>query len=289
MADPYRPYKRVLTRQEVCNLCRASDLARKPEGFLISQYRPPFSDVFSGKEFVLHFNQGTVLHYRFLDSHHLDWSENGKDWQQEEYDALPSTRRGVYMVQHLRCATVPTEGIVLIIDTRDELVTWVDLNLGTRESDSNYRFDFYFGYYGLEKQHLHGYTAELCGTILDWKYADQFVIRHEYVTPYCVLSPGEPSDNENDYLFRKTLPARYAKIRDDLYMVTFAEDDGSAFTLLIDTRRLRDIGAIIALDEKGRLSHYMIGAVAGRGTFGFTGEFSIAHGPEAQALIPPED
>ena len=47
MAEPYRPYKRVLTRQEVCNLCRTSDLARKPEGFLISQYRPPFSDVFS--------------------------------------------------------------------------------------------------------------------------------------------------------------------------------------------------------------------------------------------------
>ena len=283
MADHYRPFKPVFTSEEMKEMCRKTDLFKRAGSSLISHFRPPFTDKLAGKEFDFRFTDGIRLRYRFLEKHVLEWSENGSDYTKEDYEALESTIENVIMVHHIRHETCPYQGLTIIVDLDAELVTWVDLNFGTEISDKNVRFEYHFGYYNDPKP-THGYTEELCGVILDWKYSDDFIIRHAYISPWAMTSPGEPTDNEEEYLFRKTLPATYAKIRDGLYTVSFAEDDGSEATLLIDLKRQRDVGAFYSMSDKGQLGSYMIGAVAGRGKFGFTGEFSIEYGPEGPKL-----
>lgn len=280
-SSPYRPYLEVYSYDEVCELCRKTDLTKHSESWLISHYRPPFADYFVGKEYKFIFDNGVTLYYKFTDKHTLSWSEDGEHFEEEYYEALESTIKKVFLVHHIRHNYIPFEGMTLVIDTEAELITWVDLNLGTEECDKNVRREIFFGYYGAEKAERHHFTEEMAGVILDWKYSDDFVIRHSYVTPYSATSPGEPTDNDEEYIFRKTLPAQYVKIRPGLYIVSFIEDGGSEFGLLIDLEHLHDVGALFGLGEKG-LSTYTIGAVAGRGKFGFTGEFSIAYGPEPE-------
>ncbi len=283
MADPFRPYKPVFTYQELKEMCRTTDLVKARESWLISHFRPPFTEYFVGKSYTFHFDNGRTLHYRFSDVHTLEWSEDGESFFDEYYEALESTVKGVFLVHHIRRRTLPFPGLTLIIDTERELVTWSDQEFGRADDcDKNVMPQLVFGWYGTPKAARHGFTTELCGAILDWKYSDDFIIRHCYLTPDCMTSPGAPTDNEDEYLFRKTLPAAYAKVRDGLYIAAFAEDGGSGVTLLIDLDRLRDVGSFFGMGGDGQLGSYTIGAVAGRGKFGFTGEYSIPYGPEPE-------
>jgi len=274
MADPYRPYKKVYTAEEINEFCRITDFEKSRTSDLVSHFRPPFSEYFSEKEMICTFDNGSKLYYRFSGAHTLLWSENGSQYNEEYYESLESTTKNVYLIHHICRTAMPYEGVTMIIDSDAELVTLVQHCFGTEQSDINVNNRICFGYFGEPKQARHSWTDELCGVILDWKYADNFVIRHEYISLDAMLSPGEPTDDEEAYLFRKVLSASYVKIRSGLYIVCFAEDGGSQFTLLIDLVALRDVGAIFGLGEKG-LASYTIGAVAGRGSFGFTGEYAI--------------
>lgn len=280
MAEPYRPYKKVYSYQEICEMCRNTDLSKARESGLIGRFRPPFSSFFAGKQYTFHFDNGRTLYYRFNDEHSLAWSEDGETYTEEFYDALESTVQNVFFVHHIRQHTIPIQGLSLVIDTERELITWFDLYFGTEESDKNVGYDIHFGWYGAPKAERHCFTDEMTGVVLDWKYTDDFIIRHAYLTPDCVSSPGAPTEDESEYLFRKLLPASFTKIRDGLYTATFVEDGGSEATLLIDLVRLHDVGAFFSMGEDGQLSSYTVGAVAGRGTFGFDGTYAIEPGPE---------
>ena len=274
MAEAYRPFKPVYTLEEIKGFCSATDFEKSRTSELISHFRPSFSQAFQGKELALTFDNGENYSYRFSDAHTLSWSKDGSPYTEEYYEALESTVKNVYLIQHIRSNVLPFEGVTMILDTESELVTFVRQWFGTEESDINVNAQISFGYYGKPKQARHSWTDEMCGVILDWKYTDEFIIRHEYISMDAMLSPGEPTDDEEAYLFRKVLSADYVKIRENLYVVSFAEDGGSRFNLLIDLAALRDVGAIFGLGEKG-LSSYTIGAVAGRGSFGFSGQYAI--------------
>ena len=213
MADPFRPYKPVFTYQELKEMCRTTDLTKARESWLISHFRPPFAEYFAGKAYTFHFDNGRTLHYRFPDAHTLEWSEDGESFFDEYYEALESTVKGVFLVHHIRRRTLPFPGLTLIIDTERELVTWSDQEFGRADDcDKNVMPQLVFGWYGTPKAARHSFTTELCGAVLDWKYSDDFIIRHCYLTPDCMTSPGAPTDNEDEYLFRKTLPAAYDKL-----------------------------------------------------------------------------
>ena len=274
MAEAYRPFKKVYTLEEIKGFCAATDFEQSRTSDLISHFRPPFSDAFQGKELLMTLDNGETISYRFADAHTLSWSIDDSPYKEEYYEALESTAKNVYLIHHIRRDVLPFEGVTMVVDTDSELVTRIRLWFGTEESDINVNAQISFGYYGQPKEARHTWTDELCGVILDWKYADDFIIRHEYISMDAMLSPGEPTDDEEAYLFRKVLSASYVKIRNNLYIVSFAEDGGSVFNLLIDLAALRDVGAIFGIGEKG-LSSYTIGAVAGRGVFGFTGQYAI--------------
>jgi hypothetical protein len=274
MADPYRPFKKVYTAEEIKEFCRQTDFEKARTSDLVSHFRPPFSEYFTGREMMFALDNGVRLSYRFTDAHTLCWSEDSEHYFEEYYESLESTTKNVFLVQHIRRTVMPYEGITMIIDTDTELVTLVRHCIGTEQNDINVSGEICFGYYGERKQARHSWTDELCGVVLDWKYSDHFVIRHEYISLDAMLSPGEPTDDEEAYLFRKMLSASYVKIRNGLYIACFAEGGGSQFCLLIDLIALRDVGAIFGIGEKG-ISSYTIGAMAGRGSFGFTGEYAI--------------
>jgi hypothetical protein len=275
MAEPYRPYKKVYTAEEIRELCRTTDFQKSRESDLISHFRPPFAEYFSGREIHCVLDNAEKITYRFTDAHTLIWSADGEHFDEEYYEALESTVKDVFLISHIRHNTMPYEGVTLVVDTATELVTLIHSWFGTAQNDIFVDCQAHFGYYGESKQARHSWTDELCGVVLDWKYSDGFVIRHEYISMDAMLSPGEPTDDEEAYLFRKVLSACYVKIRKGLYIASFAEDGGCRFNLLIDLAALRDVGAIFGLGDKG-LSSYTIGAVAGRGSFGFTGKYAIS-------------
>ena len=155
----------------------------------------------------------------------------------------------------------------MIIDTETKLVTWVRLLIGTEIADNCVQSIFLFGSYSDESKELHHYTDEMAGILLNWQYSDEFSIRHEYVTPYNMLSPGDATADEEEMLFRKTLPTKYVKIRDNLFLVSFIEDGGSEAALLIDMDCLRDVGAFYGIGE-GKLCSFTIGAKATKYEFG---------------------
>ena len=281
MAQPFRPYKHFYSVEEINEMCRKADPFKPRGSNLISHFRPSFTDFFTGKSFVFHFDNGTTLRYEFKDINTLLWSQDGCPSVEEYYEALPSTVSNVYLFHHIRHDRIPFNASTIVIDMDRNLVTWVDLGIGTEESDKNVRTQIVFGWFSEDPGVRHSHTDEMCGVILDWKYSDDFIIRHSYVTTYSMTSPGAPTDNDDEYLFRKTLPATYVKIRSGLYLVSFIEDEGSEASLLIDLEKLRDVGAFFSLGHDGNFYSYTIGAVAGRGKFGFTGEYSIAYGPEA--------
>lgn len=281
MAYPYRPYKSVSTGAEIVEYCKKADLAAsRTSDYLISDYRPPFTEYFVNKEYVFFFDHGSKLEYCFPEKHLLRWREQGGSWNEEYYEALESTAGEVFLIHHLRRDILPYGCTTLIVDLRTELVTWISMTLGTPECDRNVNRKLYFGYFGMLKEQRHAYTDELCGVILDWKYSESFIIRHEYVTLDWALSPGEPSENAEDYLFRKFLPAKYVKVRDRLYIMTFIEDGGTDICFLIDMKKLRNVGAFFGMGDQGRLACFTVGAKAGLGKFGFDGKYAIPYGPE---------
>ena len=256
-------------------MCRNADLEGARESGLIGPWRPDFTDFFAGKELTFHFDNGVNLTYRFKDLHTLSWSEDGVNFTEEFYDALPSTAEGVYFIHHIRHLSIPYPALSLIIDMDAELITWIDIQFGDELSDKNLRYQPIFGYFGEPKEARHSLTDEMAGLVIDWKYTPEFIIRHAYPTPWCVLSPGAPSEDENTYLFRKTLPAKFCKIRDNLYTVSFREDEGAEATLLIDLNSMHDVGAFYTLQATGKFESYTVGAVGAKAKFGFTGKYAI--------------
>lgn len=272
MAYPYRPYKEVYTHAEIIESCKAANGKNTEDSDLISSFRPPFSEKLVGKEFHCRFQDGSTLELLFSDAHQVQCVRDGGEKTTEYYDALESTKAGVFLVHFFFHTILPFEGATIVIDTESELVTWVQLIIGDTVADVCVNRKYVFGYYGSPKQQLHHYTDEMAGVLLEWRYSETYPIYHDYVTPYCMLSPGYTEAHEEDWLWRKTLPTEYAKIRDGLFLVSFIEDGGSEAALLIDLDELRDVGAFYGVGG-GKFFSFTIGARATRHPFGIHDAF----------------
>jgi len=137
MAEQYRPYKKVYTTEEIKELCRSTDFQKSRTSDLISHFRPPFTEYFVGRELLCKLDNGERIAYRFSDAHTLLWSADGRQYDEEYYEALESTTKNVYIIHHIRHNTLPYEGVTVVVDTDAELVTLIHQWFGTEESDIN--------------------------------------------------------------------------------------------------------------------------------------------------------
>ena len=273
-----RIYCPAYSFEDLCEICRKADIkeATTWDPLNMSRYRKPFTQELVGKAFPCRFDDGSRLLLRFPEVNKVLWSEDGEVFHEEYCEPLKSTAGNVIGVHFLRRAMLPFEAAFVVIDMDSGYATWVQMTLGAH-NDEKYVFSQpHFGEVdglGDRRGEKHHFAADLVGKSIDWTYNERMTLRHSYVTPYLMYVPHLPergkecSDNE-DFIWHRFCKGFHAKIRDDLYLVTFTEDGNRGAALLIDTKRLHDIGGFYGITHDGRLSCLTLTARGGWGGVG---------------------
>lgn len=253
------------SRREIINACLNAKIDRaKRDG--LSIYRKPFSDQLVEKRFTLRFGDGTSVFLRFMDLHSLEWSLDGRKYNQEYYEAMESTVENVFGIHFYKRNVLPYEGVFLVLDLDEGYAVWNTMHVGTADSDKDILVTPHFGEIDgnwsrtLKKPH---YTTKYVGTIIDWKYNDDFTIRHSYVTPTLTTSVALPDADEDEVIARIFLPAFHVEVRPNLFLTSFSEVGGCAAVLLIDLTTVHDIGCFYGLNDQCVLESITVSAVGG--------------------------
>jgi hypothetical protein len=268
-----REFTKVYTHAELVEAClQANDPPKSESNQTLAFYRPPYSSELTGREFSCVFDDATRLAFRFLDTHALAWRENDGDWHNEYCEVLRSSAGNVLGVHFYRRHVMPFEGAYVVFDLDTGFVTWVSMQIGTSWNDKDVRAFPHFGEIigvGSHQGQRHHFSTELVGTVVDWKYSEQFTIRHSYVTPVLTISAALPgNDDDESFIERRFLPSFHAKIRDNLMLASFAEPGGCAAVLLIDLNVVHDIGCFFGINGEGKLSSVPVSAIGGIGGAG---------------------
>ncbi|MDR0999946.1 MAG: NAD(P)H-binding protein [Clostridiales bacterium] len=232
----------------------------------MSQYRAPLNFELAGKEFKLVMNLEKDFYVKFLSGTLLEWNEWGASATKESYEC-GKVDELTYFVNFELAGVKPRTNISLVLDMEQRLVTFV-------RSVTNFndkwpyliKSDFDFGAIDLEGYPLpfirHGYTADLVGKRIHWRYTPKWEIIHVYYSPYYMRgtfppdSPAlrgmpapTPEDMENWSKYPYDEPTTYIKIKDGVYLVSCIEQNmsrrgatGNSLLFLMDTKRLHDVG-----------------------------------------------
>jgi hypothetical protein len=267
-----RPFLPVYTHRELADICLNADLAKARNSGL-AHYRETFSEKLVGRTFPCVFNHGVRLLFRFTGVHELEWSQDGGKTYQEYYEALDSSAGNVVGFHFFRRHVLPFEGAFVVADLDSGYITWVEMPIGNAENDKDVKPFPHFGEiegFGSHTGSQHRFSNEFVGTVIDWKYDDKFTIRHSYITPYLTICAEPPTDDEEyeGFVHRTFLAAFHVKIRDQLLLTSFVEKGGCAAALLIDLKRVHDVGCFYGITHEGTLSSVTLAAKGGVGGAG---------------------
>lgn len=255
----YKSMTKEMTEQEVHDLVQATAVTNV--GALIGR-RPPFYTGFSGKEFTLRFDAcGPCINYRFIDDHKLVWND-GKEDREEYYEAL-QIDKSIFLIAHLRKGTRPQEAITLTVDMEQKLVTGIFAHMGNQYSAREVTQNIYFGVIetGEPVPFLwrHHFTRDLIGRSMGWSYRDDMMSQHIYGAPnslaWIILTgPGAG--------LMHSAPARYIKINDHVYIVTWVEErsSGQQGVAVINLQIMHDVGTFYGIPHGQIFEFYTYGA-----------------------------
>jgi hypothetical protein len=272
-----REFVRVFTHAELVEACLQADPDYVRYNSLgLAAYCEPVTEMLVGRELSCRFDDGTWLVFRFPDVETVSWSENGGDFHDEFCQSLLSSAGPVIGVHFYRRHVLPYEGAYLVVDLDTGFVTWVSMKIGTSRNDKDVHTFPHFGEIeglGSHQGERHGFSTGLVGTVIDWQYNDRLTIRHSYVTPDITIAAAVPHDEDDEsFIERRFLPSFHAKIRDRLFLASFAEPGGCAAVLLIDLAKVHDIGCFFGINGEGKLSSVLLAAYGGLGGAGIKAE-----------------
>ena len=152
--------------------------------------------------------------------------------------------------------------------------------MGTVHSNRDVKRILKHGYIGdAQPSQRHAKTDELVGAILDWRLADDVVFHAMYETVQCCAFVSPPPAAAPDWsgFFPTFNPAKYRKIADSLYLVTFTAPSSSGMeaSMLMDLKRMRAIGSVFGIDMTDTLRSYTFGAHGAHAAIGFIGKYNI--------------
>ncbi len=273
------PVKRatIFTKKDIEEICFAASSAEYTKDPVVSPLRPAFTKKLREKKFCFSFADGGRIEYRF-DRFGLAWREAG-DWNEELADCLESTREGVFFVHHLRTHINPFEAATLVIDTNTRLVTMIYDKLGKASQTRDVDRDVRFGWWGEKPDELQHLTDELVDKVIDWKLADDILIHSIYCNVECLafVSPAPAKAPGWADFFPTLNPARYARIAEDLYLVSFYAPRacGMEVSMLIDLKKMRALGAAFGIDATDKFCSYTFGAKGAYAQLGFLGLYTV--------------
>jgi len=240
------------------------------------------TDALAGRTFRLAMDNGTEYEVRFLTKEVLEWRSRDEELRWEEYDALKFDETTCLVTVLLSGREHPT-CITLILDEENSLVTMCISRLGVyplRPRLAEVRF--VFGAIRLMNQPLpvkrHSFTRDLVGKQITWHYNDGFINTHIYYSERFIRTralqkavTGSVAEEQaamgremeeglrpEPLLYEE--PARYVKIKDNVYVMTCIEDNmnrvepdrgGNNLFILMNIKEGRDAGRTFFLDKNG--------------------------------------
>lgn len=235
------------------------------DGYAVNQMEA--TDALSGREFSLHFQDGSVVTYAFDDESTVSWqvsggADDGVDGSAEYKATMP--RENVFFVDYM-VPDEPRTSVTLILDLGDRVATRVRASVpgskaemptlllehamaGEPLSAGNAAFSSASIGRPFEPSHDHHEpTDELTGKRVKYTYSDDSVYEHIYLNDsrfvwHCLK--GEEKD------LAEASPCTYYKIADSLYLIVWEEIVLPVVGIvLIDLRALKTTGKMLCDDK----------------------------------------
>ena len=243
----------------------------------------------SGRVFRLAMDDGYDYELRFIDGEIVEWREEGGPLHWETYGCLKSDE-GIWFVASVLSGREPYTCVTLVLDEPQSLVTMCVSTLGYYPKRPRLVVvDYRFGAIRVADQPLpakrHGFTNDLSGKKITWHYANGFINTHIYMTERhyrirMLTNPKTPEELEQEereialglrpreLLYEE--PGRYIRIRKNLYLISFVEDNmnrndpdrgGNNLMVLANLDRGFDCGRTFSRNQKtGGVEHGMFRA-----------------------------
>ena len=236
-----------------------------------SQYCAPFCYELGGKFFDLVLDNGREIFVQFLDGQNLAISE--KNITEHHYYECLKCRENIYLVHLEKKGRWPREGLTIVLDLDQSLVTVNFLTQGAvKEYEKLVVRDLQFGAIRLPGKSLplirHAYTRDLIGEKIEYTYSPDFSIIHIYQDGKCraanpeIMRKKGLSAVPTDIQFEE--PCIYIKITENVYVFSWIEENfgsGTQGFMLMDTWRTNDVGLFFGVNPQGNPESYMITAI----------------------------
>jgi len=253
-----------------------------------SMYRVPYSRELEGKSFEFIFDDGYELTCSFPMRDKMLFKANDDDKEYLEDAYCMKAQEGFFFVLCEIAGSVPRKAIMLMIDVDNRLVTGNFALQGTKPEFMNLvTRQVRFGAIKDGEKPLPtkrtGFTHDLEGKKIEWRYDPKFSIIHVYLadSKYTVAFPeamkaqmaaareAAKANPEAEQQPRRRMPipywehSVYVKLRENLYMFSFIEENlgsGTEGLFVIDTDRLHDVGCFWGAAPDGSREGYCLSA-----------------------------
>lgn len=246
----------------------------------VGQYRDALTYELLGKSYQFIMDNGQTYAVQFAAEDMLFYGEFGKPMCPEHYEALKLDDL-TYLVETELDGVSPRTSYTLVMDFEHYLVTVVRTQIGANKLLPNTaKQDVFFGAINRPGEALtyirHGYTADLVGHRILWHYSPNFAAIHSFVSeryirfphveePDLPIDATEEEIAEFEQLYEKRIsgcfeaPAFFVKIREDIYLYGFTEENdsrkdngkpGNGLVILMSANTVHDIGSCIGSVKK---------------------------------------
>ena len=250
----------------------------------MSQYRPPLNFELTGRKFELVMDDGYDYELEFADRKTLKYGLKGSELKEYSYDCLKADD-DTYFVNFEVTGAVPRAGLTFILDMEQSLVTQNYCTVGQnprypKMPKTNILFGAIRREDGTIPRIRHGYTDDLVGRSICWRYGTLAVV-HVYCSShyYRLTMPKEaleglkernPEIYEHIIDLSKSIyeePCDYIKIKDGMYVFSMTEEmanrdrnEGNNLFFLMNLDRMYDVGRSFGHNEKEEGENYTYGA-----------------------------
>src|SRR5688572_14855870 len=264
----YRPLATMdkMTPAEVDAAVAASTHVFDRPSAMAGNGTPP-SGALATKSFVIDYDDGPRMEYRFVSKDLLQWRKDGQgDWRQARYNAW-EVMPGAFIFGHLLQGQPNHDSHIVVADLDAGLATNYHGFLNTPYFANEAGAETLFGKVvgaGIPDpgNRRHERTRDLLGRAFTWEYSPGLNSMHLYSTPN-TTSWIIPNAATGHFGTEWSGTGDFVKIRDQLYFARWCEEacNGTLGTLLLNMRTMHDAGIGYHCGKNG-LSMSAVGAPA---------------------------
>ncbi len=257
----------------------------------MKQYLEPVTGELAGKTLQVYLDGLAEGIIQFLDGENLQWAKLGEPFRWERYEAAKGDEN-LYLIKFLLTGRDPVTHVTLLWDAVSTLVTCVLATVGEDTAHPRQvKSQVYFGAQKLPMKPLsdqrHGYTTDLLGKRVIWRYNPNDEVMHIYHgmehfrlgDSEKVLAENATAEAKEHYamfLQRKGIypcyeePAYYIKVREGFYLYSVTERNvnrvlpeqgGNQLLILLNAYRVRYVGRVFGYRGDGSLENDFIGGI----------------------------